>query len=61
MSQYSKTRINFQKVELAQAKGYPHPPTNNELETRHENAHRTSWELCKLSTLNTEASHLLIK
>lgn len=61
MSQYPKTRINFQEIELAQAKGYSHPPTDNELETRRNNAHRTSWELRKLSTLNTEASHPLVK
>lgn len=50
MSQYSKTRIDFQEVELVQAKGYAKPPTNSELETRRDSAHRKSWELRQLDT-----------
>ena len=58
MSQYSKTRIDFQEVELAQAKGYAKPPTNSELETRRDNSHRKSWELRQLDTRNIENKSL---
>jgi hypothetical protein len=56
MSQYSPSREAFLNLEHAKLTGnLPDVPINR------TNAHHTSWELRPLATINTEASHPLIK
>lgn len=56
MSQHSPSREAFLNLEHAKLTGnLPDVPINR------SNAHRTSWELRELSTLNTEASHPLAR
>ncbi len=56
MSQYSKSREAFLNHEHAKVTG-----NIPDVAIERDNAHRKSWELRELSTLNTEASHPLIK
>ncbi len=52
MSQFSPSREAFLNLEYAKLTG-----NLPDVAIKRDNAHRTSWELRKLSTLNTEAAH----
>jgi len=55
MSQYSQSREAFLNTEYAKING-----NLPDVAIIRDNAHRKSWELRQISTLNTEATHPLI-